>query len=85
MVFNFVMFLVLGLIVGIFARWRLPRGDASGWFGPVGLAVVGSMVGGSIAAALYPAGGAIVFLMAVLAAVTVIVVHQAIVRRHLHA
>lgn len=85
MVFQFVMFLVLGFVVGAFARWRLPRGDANGWFAPMGLAVAGSVVGGAIAAALYKDGGPIIYMMAVLASVTVVVFHQAIARRQLLA
>lgn len=85
MVFRFVMFTLLGLSVGVFARWRLPIGDASGWFAPVTLATAGSILGGSMAAMLYRDGGPILFILAVLASVTVVIVYQAIAQRHMHA
>ena len=85
MVLRFVMFLVLGLIVGIIARWRLPRKDPSGWFAPLGFGVAGSLLGGSIASALYHDGGPIIFIIAVLGAITVLIIYQAIARRRVDA
>jgi len=85
MVFRFVVFVLLGLAVGVFARWRLPKGDASGWFAPVTLATAGSILGGSIAAMLYRDDGPIVFILAAIASVTVIIIYQAIAQRHMHA
>ena len=82
MVLHFVMLLLLGLTVGVLARWRLPRGDPTGWIAPIGFGITGSFLGGTIASALYHNGGPIVFVLAVLSAVTLVLVYQAIARRN---
>ena len=82
MVLRFVMLLLLGLIVGVLARWPLPRGDPTGWIAPIGFGIAGSFVGGTIASALYQNAGPIVFVFAVLSAVTLVLVYRAIARRN---
>lgn len=50
-------FLVIGLIAGFIARWLVPGPDPMGWLGTMVLGVVGSFVGGTLAALLF--GGAL--------------------------
>jgi uncharacterized membrane protein YeaQ/YmgE (transglycosylase-associated protein family) len=44
--------IVLGLIVGLLAKWIHPGGDPGGIFVTIGLGVAGAFVGGFLASAL---------------------------------
>jgi uncharacterized membrane protein YeaQ/YmgE (transglycosylase-associated protein family) len=46
-------FLIMGLIAGFIARWIMPGADPMGWLGTMILGVVGSFVGGTLAALLF--------------------------------
>lgn len=48
-----VAFLIVGLIAGFVARWLVPGPDPMGWLGTLILGVVGSFVGGTLAALLF--------------------------------
>lgn len=44
--------LILGLIVGVLAKWIMPGKDPGGIFITIGIGIAGAMVGGFIATAL---------------------------------
>ena len=46
-------FLVMGLIAGFIARWIMPGPDPMGWVQTMVLGVVGSLVGGTLAALIF--------------------------------
>jgi uncharacterized membrane protein YeaQ/YmgE (transglycosylase-associated protein family) len=46
-------FLVIGLIAGFIARALVPGPDPMGWLGTMVLGIVGSFVGGTLAALLF--------------------------------
>ena len=46
-------FLVIGLIAGFIARALVPGPDPMGWLGTMVLGIVGSLVGGTLAALLF--------------------------------
>ena len=46
-------FLILGLIAGFIARFLVPGRDPMGWVGTMVLGVIGSFVGGTLAALLF--------------------------------
>ncbi len=46
-------FLIMGLIAGFIARWLMPGPDSMGWLGTMLLGIVGSLVGGTLAALLF--------------------------------
>ena len=48
-----ILFLIVGLIAGFIARALVPGPDPMGWLGTMVLGVVGSFVGGTIAALLF--------------------------------
>ncbi len=48
-----IVFLVVGLIAGFIARALVPGPDTMGWLGTMILGVVGSFVGGTLAALLF--------------------------------
>ena len=48
-----IIFLVVGLIAGFIARALVPGRDPMGWMGTMILGIVGSFVGGTLAALLF--------------------------------
>lgn len=48
-----ILFLIVGLIAGFVARWLVPGPDTMGWLGTMILGVIGSFVGGTLAALLF--------------------------------
>ena len=48
-----ILFLVVGLIAGFIARWLVPGPDTMGWLGTMILGIIGSFVGGTLAALLF--------------------------------
>lgn len=52
-------FLIMGLIAGFIARWIMPGSDSMGWLGTMVLGIVGSLVGGTLAALVF--GGSLDF------------------------
>jgi uncharacterized membrane protein YeaQ/YmgE (transglycosylase-associated protein family) len=50
---GFIGFLVMGLIAGFVARWIMPGAQPMGWLQTMVLGVVGSFVGGTLAALIF--------------------------------
>ena len=48
-----IVFLIVGLIAGFIARFLVPGRDPMGWVGTMILGVIGSFVGGTLAALLF--------------------------------
>jgi uncharacterized membrane protein YeaQ/YmgE (transglycosylase-associated protein family) len=48
-----IVFLIVGLIAGFIARALVPGPDPMGWLGTIILGIVGSFVGGTLAALLF--------------------------------
>jgi uncharacterized membrane protein YeaQ/YmgE (transglycosylase-associated protein family) len=46
-------FLIVGLIAGFIARFLVPGSDPMGWVGTMVLGIIGSFVGGTLAALLF--------------------------------
>jgi uncharacterized membrane protein YeaQ/YmgE (transglycosylase-associated protein family) len=52
-VWGLIVFLVIGLIAGFIARALVPGPDPMGWLGTMILGIVGSFVGGTLAALIF--------------------------------
>jgi uncharacterized membrane protein YeaQ/YmgE (transglycosylase-associated protein family) len=48
-----IVFLLVGLLAGFIARWLVPGPDPMGWLGTMVLGIIGSFVGGTLAALLF--------------------------------
>lgn len=48
-----ILFLLIGLVAGFIARWLVPGPDTMGWLGTMILGLIGSFVGGTLAALLF--------------------------------
>jgi uncharacterized membrane protein YeaQ/YmgE (transglycosylase-associated protein family) len=80
---DLIVFLLFGLLVGAAARLLVPGRQPGGWGVSMLLGVAGAFVGGLVgrAVGLYREGESAGFIMAVLGAVLLVVVYQAIMRR----
>lgn len=79
-----IMFLVIGLIAGFIARALVPGPDPMGWVGTMVLGIVGSFVGGTLAALLF--GGTLELsasglIGSILGAIVVLLIWRAMARR----
>jgi uncharacterized membrane protein YeaQ/YmgE (transglycosylase-associated protein family) len=45
---GFIAWIIMGLIVGVLAKWIMPGKDAGGFFVTIGLGIAGAFVGGFI-------------------------------------
>jgi uncharacterized membrane protein YeaQ/YmgE (transglycosylase-associated protein family) len=52
-VFGLIVFLIVGLVAGFIARALVPGPDPMGWLGTMILGIVGSFVGGTLAALVF--------------------------------
>jgi uncharacterized membrane protein YeaQ/YmgE (transglycosylase-associated protein family) len=52
---SFIWLLIIGLIAGALARLIMPGRDAMGWIATILLGIVGSIIGGLISMAIWPA------------------------------
>ena len=76
-----VVFLVIGLIAGFIARALVPGPDPMGWLGTMILGIVGSFVGGTLAALIF--GGTLTlsaagFVGSIIGAIIVLLIWRAI-------
>jgi uncharacterized membrane protein YeaQ/YmgE (transglycosylase-associated protein family) len=55
--FQIIWWIIVGLIVGLLARFILPGRDPMGWIATLLLGIAGSMVGGLISMVLFDATG----------------------------
>jgi len=80
---DLIVFLLFGLLVGAVARLLVPGRQSGGWGVSMLLGVAGAFVGGLVgrAVGLYHEGESAGFIMAVLGAVLLVVVFQALMRR----
>jgi uncharacterized membrane protein YeaQ/YmgE (transglycosylase-associated protein family) len=49
---GFIAWIIMGLIVGVLAKWIMPGKDPGGFFVTIGLGIAGAFVGGFIGAKL---------------------------------
>lgn len=81
---SFIWLLIIGLIAGALARLIMPGRDAMGWLATILLGIVGSVVGGLIAMAIWPSergtGGIPTagFLLSILGAIIVLAIWRMI-------
>jgi uncharacterized membrane protein YeaQ/YmgE (transglycosylase-associated protein family) len=81
---HILMFLVFGLVVGALARWMVPGREPGGWVISLLLGIGGAMLGGFFGRVVgfYREGQPAGFVMALLGAVALVAVYQAVTRGH---
>ena len=80
---DLIVFLFFGLLVGAVARLLVPGRQPGGWAVSLLLGVAGAFVGGLLgrAVGLYREGESAGFIMALLGAVLLVVIYEALTRR----
>lgn len=81
---QFILFLLLGIVVGTLARFVVPGREPGGLSTSLLLGVGGSLLGGFAGqvVGLYPAGQPAGFLMSLLVAISLVATHREITRGH---
>jgi uncharacterized membrane protein YeaQ/YmgE (transglycosylase-associated protein family) len=76
-------FLLFGLVVGTLARFIVPGREPGGWVISMAIGVGGAIVGGYVGrvVGLYREGQPAGFVMALLAAISMVVVYKALIGR----
>ena len=82
---HFLLFLLLGLVVGALARLIVPGREPGGWIVSMALGVAGAFAGGLFGWALgfYREGEPAGFIMSLLGAIVMVIAHQAITHRRI--
>lgn len=78
---SIILFLLLGLVAGVIARFLVPGRDPMGWVGTIVLGCVGALVGGFLGKALFNDSDGAGLFAAVVGAVIVLLVYNAVTRR----
>jgi uncharacterized membrane protein YeaQ/YmgE (transglycosylase-associated protein family) len=69
---SIVLYALIGLVVGLLARFLVPGRDPLGFFGTLILGVVGALVGGWLAGAVFPETEGIDWLASLLVAIILV-------------
>lgn len=77
---DLIMFLLLGLVAGAIARLLMPGRDPMGIIGTMVLGVVGALLGGFLAGALFEDNDGVGIIGAVLGSLLVLFVYRAVTR-----
>jgi len=82
---HFLLFLLLGLVVGALARLIVPGREPGGWIVSMALGVAGAFAGGLFGWALgfHREGAPAGFIMSLLGAIVMVIAHQAITHRRI--
>ena len=78
---SIILFLLLGLVAGAIARFVVPGRDPMGWVGTIVLGCVGALVGGFLGKALFNDSDGAGLFAAVVGAVIVLFIYNAVTRR----
>lgn len=78
---SIILFLLLGLVAGAIARFLVPGRDPIGWIGTIVLGCVGALVGGFLGKALFNDNDGAGLFAAVVGAVILLLVYNAVTRR----
>jgi uncharacterized membrane protein YeaQ/YmgE (transglycosylase-associated protein family) len=71
-------YIVVGLIVGVVARFLVPGRDPMGFFGTILLGIVGAVIGGWAAGAIAPETSGIDWIASIVAAVLLVLLWRAV-------
>ena len=73
-------YIVVGVIVGVLARFLVPGHDPMGILGTIVLGILGALIGGWVAGAIYPDTAGIDWIASILAAVVLVLLWRAVAR-----
>jgi uncharacterized membrane protein YeaQ/YmgE (transglycosylase-associated protein family) len=71
-------YIVVGLIVGVLARFLVPGRDPMGWIGTIVLGILGALIGGWAAGALFPDTSGVDWIASIVAAIVLVLLWRAV-------
>lgn len=71
-------YIVVGIIVGVLARLLVPGREAMGWLGTIVLGILGAVIGGWAAGALFEDTSGVDWIASILAAVLLVLLWRAV-------
>jgi uncharacterized membrane protein YeaQ/YmgE (transglycosylase-associated protein family) len=73
-------YIVVGVIVGVLARFLVPGHDPMGIIGTIVLGILGALIGGWVAGAIFPDTAGIDWIASILAAIVLVLLWRAVAR-----
>ena len=73
-------YIVVGVIVGVLARFLVPGDDPMGIIGTIVLGILGALIGGWVAGAIFPDTAGIDWIASILAAIVLVLLWRALAR-----
>ena len=73
-------YIVVGVIVGVLARFLVPGRDPIGIIGTIVLGILGALIGGWVAGAIFPDTAGIDWIASILAAIVLVLLWRALAR-----
>ena len=71
-------YIVVGLIVGVLARFLVPGRDPMGWIGTIVLGILGALIGGWAAGAIFKDTAGVDWIASIVAAVVLVLLWRAV-------
>jgi uncharacterized membrane protein YeaQ/YmgE (transglycosylase-associated protein family) len=71
-------YIVVGIIVGVLARFLVPGRDPMGWLGTIVLGILGAVIGGWAAGAIFEDTSGIDWIASIVAAVLLVLLWRAV-------
>ena len=73
-------YIVVGVIVGVLARFLVPGRDPLGILGTIVLGILGALIGGWVAGAIFPDTAGIDWIASIIAAIVLVLLWRAVAR-----
>ena len=77
-------YIVVGAIVGVLARFLVPGDDPMGIIGTIVLGILGALIGGWVAGAIFPDTAGIDWIASIIAAVVLVLLWRAVARNRVN-
>lgn len=71
-------YIVVGLIVGVLARFLVPGRDPMGWIGTIVLGILGALIGGWAAGAIFNDTAGVDWIASIVAAIVLVLLWRAV-------
>ena len=71
-------YIVVGLVVGVLARFLVPGRDPMGWIGTIVLGIVGAVIGGWAAGAIFKDTAGVDWIASIVAAIVLVLLWRAV-------
>ena len=77
-------YIIVGAIVGVLARFLVPGDDPMGIIGTIVLGILGALIGGWVAGAIFPDTAGIDWIASIIAAIVLVLLWRAVARNRVN-